>query len=235
MTFRNRLQYLLVVRLQISNKEALKLIFSGKILVNGIAAKSNVKLTQTDEVVYEEKVLQEAKKLIYIAYYKPRGIETTLNTAIKDNLKAILPFEEDVFPVGRLDKESEGLLFLTNDGTVYDKILRNENKTEKDYIVEVDKQITTDFLEKMSDGIVIMGKKTLPCQLAQIDDFTFKITLIQGLNRQIRRMCYKLDYEVLSLKRVRIGEIHLGDLKAGEYCGANRATFAFSSPIKDKI
>lgn len=92
--------------------------------------------------------MQEAKKLIYIAFYKPRGIETTLNTAIEDNLKAILPFEEDVFPVGRLDKESEGLLLLTNDGTVYDKILRNENKTEKDYIVVVDKLITTDFWRK---------------------------------------------------------------------------------------
>lgn len=219
MTFRNRLQYLLVVRLQISNKEALNLIFLGKVLVNGLAAKSNCEIVQTDEVVYEGQVLKEAKKLIYFAYYKPRGIETTLNTAIEDNLKAVLPFQDDVFPVGRLDKESEGLLLLTNDGTVYDKILRNENKTEKDYIVQVDKPITAHFLEKMSDGIVIMGKKTLPCQLVQIDDFNFKITLIQGLNRQIRRMCYKLDYEVLSLKRVRIGDIHLGDLKAGEFYG----------------
>lgn len=217
MTFRNRLQYLLVVRLQISNKEALNLIFSEKILVNGIPAKSNCELTQTDEVIYDGKVLQEAKKLIYIAFYKPRGIETTLNVAIDDNLKAILPFEADVFPVGRLDKDSEGLLILTNDGTVYDKILRNENKTEKDYVVKVDMPISSEFLEKMSDGIVIMGKKTLPCQLAQIDDYTFKITLIQGLNRQIRRMCYKLDYEVLGLKRIRIGDVNLGNLKAGEY------------------
>jgi 23S rRNA pseudouridine2604 synthase len=217
MTFRNRLQYLLVVRLQISNKEALSLIFSEKVFVNGIPAKSNCELTQTDEVVFEGKVLQEAKKLIYIAFYKPRGIETTLNTAIIDNLKAILPIEEEVFPVGRLDKESEGLLLLTNDGTVYDRILRNENKTEKDYIVQVDSVIDDDFIEKMSSGITIMGKKTLPCKLVQIDDFTFKITLIQGLNRQIRRMCYKLDYEVLSLKRIRIGNIHLGNLQAGEY------------------
>jgi 23S rRNA pseudouridine2604 synthase len=217
MTFRNRLQYLLVLRLQISNKEALNLIISGKVLVNGSIAKSNCELIQTDEVIYEGKVLQEAKKLIYIAFYKPRGIETTLNVAIEDNLKAILPFEADIFPVGRLDKESEGLLLLTNDGTVYDKILRNENKTEKDYIVQVDKPITSEFLETMSDGIVIMGKKTLPCQLIQIDDFAFKITLIQGLNRQIRRMCYKLDYEVLSLKRVRIGDVNLENLKAGEY------------------
>jgi 23S rRNA pseudouridine2604 synthase len=217
MTFRNRLQYLLVVRLQISNKEALHLIISGKVLVNGIISKSNCELTQTDEVVFEGKVLQEAKKLIYIAFYKPRGIETTLNVAIEDNLKAILPFEADIFPVGRLDKESEGLLLLTNDGTVYDKILRNENKTEKDYVVQVDKPITSEFLETMSEGIVIMGNKTLPCKLIQIDDFTFKITLIQGLNRQIRRMCYKLDYEVLGLKRVRIGDVNLENLNAGEY------------------
>jgi 23S rRNA pseudouridine2604 synthase len=217
MTFRNRLQYLLVVRLQISNKEALHLIISGKVLVNGIISKSNCELTQTDEIIFEGKVLQEAKKLIYIAFYKPRGIETTLNVAIEDNLKAILPFEADIFPVGRLDKESEGLLLLTNDGTVYDKILRNENKTEKDYVVQVDKPITFEFLETMSEGIVIMGNKTLPCKLIQIDDFTFKITLIQGLNRQIRRMCYKLDYEVLGLKRVRIGDVNLENLNAGEY------------------
>lgn len=217
MTFRNRLQYLLVIRLQISNKEALNLILSGKILVNRIAVKSNCELIQTDEVIYEGRLLKEAKKLIYIAFYKPRGIETTLNITIKDNLKAILPFEVDVFPVGRLDKESDGLLLLTNDGTVYDKILRKENKTEKEYIVQVDKLINSEFFETMSDGIVIMGKKTFPCQLAQIDDYTFKITLIQGLNRQIRRMCFKLDYKVLSLKRVRIGDVHLGNLKAGEY------------------
>ena len=217
MTFRNRLQFLLVLRLQISNKEALHLIISGKVLVNGIISKSNCELSQTDEVIYEGKVLQEAKKLIYIAFYKPRGIETTLNVAIEDNLKAILPFEADIFPVGRLDKESEGLLLLTNDGTVYDKILRNENKTEKDYVVQVDKPITSEFLETMSEGIVIMGNKTLPCKLIQIDDFTFKITLIQGLNRQIRRMCYKLDYEVLGLKRVRIGDVNLENLNAGEY------------------
>ncbi|AFK03562.1 pseudouridine synthase Rsu [Emticicia oligotrophica DSM 17448] len=217
MTFRNRLQYLLVVRLQISNKEALALILSGKVLVNGLVVKSNCELSQTDEVVFEGKILQESKKMIYVAYYKPRGIETTLNTQIEDNLKEVLPFEEELFPVGRLDKASEGLLLLTNDGTVYDKILRNENKTEKDYIVEVDKPINDEFVELMSSGIVIMGKKTLPCEVVQLDDCVFKITLVQGLNRQIRRMCYKLNYEVLSLKRVRIGNIDLGDLKAGEY------------------
>lgn len=217
MTFRNRLQYLLVWKLRVSNRRALELILSGEVLVNGISVNTNVELSQTDEVVYNNEVLKEGKTLIYIAFYKPRGIETTLNTEIADNLKNILPFEDELFPVGRLDKESEGLLFLTNDGTLYDKMLRNENKTEKEYIVTVDKPIDEHFLESMASGIKIMGKMTLPCQIEKIDDFTFRIILIQGLNRQIRRMCYKLHYEVLRLVRVRMGSIELGDLVAGEY------------------
>lgn len=217
MTFRNRLQYLLVVRLQISNKNALALILSGKVLVNGVSVKSNIEFRQVDEVIYENNVLQEGKKLIYIAYYKPRGIETTLNTAIPDNLKDILPFDEELFPVGRLDKASEGLLLLINDGTLYDKMLRNENKTEKEYIVTVDRKIDEHFIKTMSNGITIMGKTTLPCELRQVDDFTFNIILVQGLNRQIRRMCYKLNYEVLSLIRVRIDQIKLENLTAGSY------------------
>jgi 23S rRNA pseudouridine2604 synthase len=217
MTFRNRLQYLLVVRLQISNRNALALILSGKVFVNGISVKSNLEFTQVDEVIYENKVLQEGKKLIYIAYYKPRGIETTLNTEIPDNLKNILPFDEELFPVGRLDKASEGLLLLTNDGTLYDKMLRNENKVEKEYVVKVDKKIDAYFIKTMSSGITIMGKTTLPCKVQQVDDFTFNIILVQGLNRQIRRMCYKLNYEVLSLIRVRIDQIKLGNLTAGTH------------------
>jgi 23S rRNA pseudouridine2604 synthase len=217
MTFRNRLQYLLVVRLQISNKNALALILSGKVLVNGISIKSNIEFMPVDEVIYENKVLQKGKKLIYIAYYKPRGIETTLNTEIPDNLKNTLPFNKELFPVGRLDKASEGLLLLTNDGTLYDKILRNENKTEKEYIVTVDKKIDEYFIKTMSNGITIMGKTTLPCKVRQIDDFTFNIVLVQGLNRQIRRMCYKLHYEVLSLIRIRIDQIKLENLTDGTY------------------
>lgn len=217
MTFRTRLQYLLVKKLQISNRKALEIILSGEVLINGESINTNIELSQTDEVRYNNEVLKEAKKLIYIAFYKPRGIETTLNTAIADNLKDILPFEDELFPVGRLDKASEGLLFLTNDGTLYDKMLRNENKTEKEYIVTVDKVINEDFLTAMANGITIMGKTTLPCQIEKIDDFTFRIILIQGLNRQIRRMCYKLHYEVERLIRVRMGSVELGNLVAGEY------------------
>ncbi len=219
MTFRNRLQYLLVWKLRVSNKRAIEIILSGDVLVNDRPVNTNIELGQTDEVIYHDVVLKEGKKLIYIAFYKPRGIETTLNTAIADNLKDILPFDEELFPVGRLDKASEGLLFLTNDGTLYDKMLRNENKTEKEYIVRVDKPIDAHFLQLMASGIRIMGKMTLPCHVEMVDAYTFRIILIQGLNRQIRRMCYKLHYEVLSLKRVRMGAIELGDLQAGEWRG----------------
>ncbi|MEA5460585.1 pseudouridine synthase [Arcicella sp. LKC2W] len=217
MTFRKRLQYLLVKRLQISNKNALALILEGKVLVNDTPVFENVVINPEDSVVYEEQVLKEGKQFLYIVYYKPRGIETTLNLEIEDNLKAILPFEEELFPVGRLDKESEGLLILTNDGRLFDKTLRSEHQTEKEYLVTVDKIIDEDFIQKMSEGITILGRKTLPCRVEKVNEFTFKIILIQGMNRQIRRMCYKLDYEVLKLVRVRIGEVKLEDLTSNEF------------------
>ncbi len=128
-----------------------------------------------------------------------------------------MQFKEELFPVGRLDKESEGLLILTNDGRTFDKTLRSEHQIEKEYLVTVDKEITEHFIVKMSSGINILGKMTLPCKVEQFDDFTFKIILIQGMNRQIRRMCYKLGYEVLQLIRIRIGEVSLGNLQPNEY------------------
>lgn len=217
MTFRNRLQYFLVKRLQISNKKALELITLGECRVAGKQVFENVEIQAFQEIVWKEEILREEKKLHYIAFYKPVGIETTLNQTIPDNLQAILPFEEKLFPVGRLDKASEGLLLLTNDGRLFDKTLRKEHQTEKEYIVTVDKPITESFILQMSSGISIMGQTTLPCFVEAIDDYTFRIILVQGLNRQIRRMCYKLDYEVLSLKRIRIDQIHLGDLQPNEY------------------
>jgi 23S rRNA pseudouridine2604 synthase len=217
MTFRKRLQYLLVKRLQISNKSALTLILEGKILVNEQSVWENIVINLEDSVVYEGQILQEGKKFLYVAFYKPRGIETTLNIEIADNLKAILPFEEELFPVGRLDKESEGLLLLTNDGRLFDKTLRSEHQTEKEYLVTVDKKIDDDFIQKMSVGIMILGKMTLPCKVEKIDNFSFKIILVQGINRQIRRMCYKLGYEVLKLVRIRIGEIALEGLSPNAF------------------
>jgi 23S rRNA pseudouridine2604 synthase len=217
MTFRKRLQYLLVKRLQISNKSALTLIIEGKVFVNEQSVWENVVINVEDSVIYEGQILQEGKKFIYVAFYKPRGIETTLNREIADNLKSILPFEYEFFPVGRLDKESEGLLLLTNDGRLFDKTLRSEHQTEKEYLVTVDKEIDEDFIQKMSAGIMILGKMTLPCKVEKIDNFSFKIILVQGINRQIRRMCYKLGYEVLKLVRIRIGEIALEGLSPNAF------------------
>jgi len=216
-TFRKRLQYFLVKRLSISNKNALALILAGKIKINGETTFVNTVLNLGDSIAFGTQILQEKKDFISLAFYKPRGIETTLNREIPDNLKDILPFKEALFPVGRLDKESEGLLILTNDGRVFDKILRRENQIQKEYLVKVDKEIEDEFIQKMSEGVNILGKITLPCLVEKIDNRTFKIILVQGLNRQIRRMCYKLDYEVLQLIRLRIGTITLGELKPNEF------------------
>jgi 23S rRNA pseudouridine2604 synthase len=216
LSFRNKLQYFLVKKLQISNTEAQKLLFNRKIFINGVSTSANILIEPEFEIRYENEILQSSKNFKYLAFYKPRGIETTLNSEISDNLWCILPFE-GLFPVGRLDKASEGLLILTDDGRIYDKILRNEHKTEKEYMVVVDKPIDNTFLTSMANGIKIMGKTTLACQLDFIDDNCFKITLIQGLNRQIRRMCYKLGYEVTHLKRTRIGNLKLENLEVGQW------------------
>ena len=217
MTFRKRLQYFLVKHLNISNKSALTLILEGNIKINGQVITENTVINPEDSIVFDEQILQEGKKYIYVAFYKPRGIETTLNQDIQDNLKDVLPFKEELFPIGRLDKESEGLLILTNDGRTFDKTLRSEYQTEKEYLVKVDREINGNFICKMSNGINILGKITLPCRVEKIDDYTFKIILIQGINRQIRRMCYELGYEVLRLIRVRIGEVELGNLQPNEF------------------
>jgi 23S rRNA pseudouridine2604 synthase len=216
LSFRNKLQYFLVKKLQISNSEAQKLLYDKKIFINGVSTSANIIIEPEFEIRYENEILQSSKNFKYLAFYKPMGVETTLNSQIPENLISILPFE-GIFPVGRLDKASEGLLILTDDGRIYDKILRNEHKTEKEYIVKVDKPIDHDFLTSMANGVKIMGKTTLPCQLQFIDENCFKITLIQGLNRQIRRMSYKLGYEVISLKRTRIGNLKLENLEVGQW------------------
>lgn len=217
MTFRNRLQYLLVWKLRISNKNALVEILKGNVFVNGFPQNQNIVVDKCDKVEWNGQVLKEPDKLLYIAFYKPKGIETTLNPKIKDGLKSILPVDEELYPVGRLDKASEGLLLLTNDGHMYNKVLRKEFSIEKEYLVTVDKVINEQFIEKMSSGIKIMGKITLPCSVEMLNDFMFKIILIQGLNRQIRRMCFQLGYDVLNLKRIRIGKLELRNLEIGEY------------------
>jgi 23S rRNA pseudouridine2604 synthase len=214
--FSRKLKYFLVKKLQISNNEAQKLLSEGQILVDGKSLTENILISPEQEICLENTVLQEAKVFKYLAFYKPRGIETTLNRSIPDNISYLLPFH-DLFHVGRLDKASEGLLILSDDGRIYDKVLRNEHKIEKEYVVTLDKPFDDYFLEKMSSGVEIMGKMTLPCKVWCVDGYTFRIILVQGLNRQIRRMCYKLGHEVTLLKRVRIGNLLLGDLKSGDW------------------
>lgn len=216
MSYRDKLQYLLVKKLQISNAQAKEIIFTNIVKVNAVNITENVIINETDRVELNGNIVQEGKKIIYVALYKPRGIECTLNAKINANLLPFIPVVEKVFPVGRLDKESEGLLILTNDGIMFNKTINPKNEIEKEYIVTVNQLITTDFLLAMSRGVEILGQTTLPCLVEKLDDYTFKIILVQGLNRQIRRMTFKLNYMVTSLKRVRIGKVHLNQLKPGE-------------------
>lgn len=207
----------LIRKIRTSGKEAIALILGKKILVNGKHAVQQQQVSKNDQIVMEGKILQSSKDFFYLAYYKPRGIECTMNKEIPGNLAFQLPELSDFFPVGRLDKESEGLLILTNDGKFYRQIAPSEALKEKEYIVQVDKILTSEIIQKLGSGMIIMGKKTRPCPVTSIDDFTFGITLTQGMNRQIRRMCYKLGYKVNSLKRVRIMNVLLGDLQPGKY------------------
>lgn len=208
-------KFFLVQSLGISNKEAVALILEKKMFVNGQTATLHQEIFADDEVIINETVLQLPQTFHYYAYYKPRGVECTLNTDIPQNLVDTLKIDTKVFPVGRLDKESEGLLILTNDGRIYNKIINSACLQEKEYIVEVDQAITPEFITQMSEGIVIMGQKTRPAKAWMISERSFGIILTQGLNRQIRRMCYKLGYEVIKLKRVRIINLDLGNLQPG--------------------
>ncbi|MFZ4798274.1 MAG: pseudouridine synthase [Bacteroidia bacterium] len=217
MSYRDKLQYLLVKKLNISNAEAKEIILSKLVLVNADYVCDNIEILETDTVLYKNEIVQQGKKLIYVALYKPRGIECTLNEGIAQNLASIIDFKEKLFPVGRLDKESEGLLILTNDGYYFNKTINPASKVEKEYIVTVNKPITEDFISEMSRGVEVLGQITLECFTEKIDDFTFKIILVQGLNRQIRRMCFKLNYMVTNLKRVRIGMVKLENLQPREF------------------
>jgi 23S rRNA pseudouridine2604 synthase len=186
---------------------------SKRISVNGIPAQVNQALLEGDEVMLDDKVLKPAKSFIYLAYNKPRGVESTLNSGIEKNLKKMIGVQDGVVPAGRLDKESEGLMILTNDGYLVKAITQSKNLQEKEYIVEVDAIISREFIDRMSSGVLIMGKMTRRADVELLGEKTFRIVLTQGMNRQIRRMCFKLGYEVTSLKRIRIVNIQLGDLE----------------------
>ncbi|WP_299527176.1 23S rRNA pseudouridine(2604) synthase RluF [uncultured Lutibacter sp.] len=200
-----------------SRREAEKLIVDGKVTINGKPTQLGNRVTDGDIVKINGKLLQVKPKTLYIAFNKPIGIVCTTDSKERKNIITYINHPERLFPIGRLDKPSEGLIFLTNDGDIVNKILRAGNNHEKEYIVTVNQLITTDFIQKMSQGIPILGTITKKCFVEQLNKNTFKIILTQGLNRQIRRMCEYLEYDVTKLKRTRIMNVTIGNLEVGQW------------------
>lgn len=200
-----------------SRREAEKLITAGRVTINGKPTELGNRVFEGDVVKIDGKPLKSKPKTIYIALNKPVGIVCTTDSKERKNIVKFVGHPQRLFPIGRLDKPSEGLIFLTNDGDIVNKILRAGNNHEKEYIVSVNKPITDRFIQRMSNGIPILGTVTKKCKVEKISDTTFKIILVQGLNRQIRRMCEYLGYEVKKLKRTRIMNVTLAKLKVGDW------------------
>lgn len=198
-----------------SRREADRYIQEGKVLIDGKVAQMGAKVTKNSRVIFCGKEVKREEKLVLIALNKPVGIVCTTDPREPDNIVDFVKHDMRIYPIGRLDKDSEGLILLTNDGNIVNKILRAEYGHEKEYIVKVNKEITPEFVKSMSSGVPILNTITKPCKITQIDKYTFRIILTQGLNRQIRRMCEYLGYRVISLKRIRIMNIQLGRLKTG--------------------
>jgi 23S rRNA pseudouridine2604 synthase len=200
-----------------SRRGADKLIAEGRVTINGSIAKIGSQVEPGDDVRVSGNQIRLARNNVYIALNKPVGITSTTEKRVKGNIADLVNHPLRVFNIGRLDKDSDGLILLTNDGDIVNEILRAENKHEKEYIVSVDRPITPEFLKKMSEGVKILDTVTLPCEVRQLSKFDFQIILTQGLNRQIRRMCEALGYEVYRLQRIRIMNIHLGNLPLGQW------------------
>src|ERR1700723_1319943 len=200
-----------------SRREADKWIEAGRVTLNGQPATLGTQVAAGDEVRIDGDSIGVKKKQVYIALNKPVGIICTTEAHIEDNIIDHVGFPERIFPVGRLDRDSEGLILLTNNGDIVNEILRSENNHEKEYLVTVDRPITDPSLRMMTGGVKTMGELTKPAQVTRLDAQSFRIILTQGLNRQIRRMCSALGYKAQRLERVRIMNIHLGSLASGEW------------------
>ncbi|HEX3602944.1 MAG TPA: pseudouridine synthase [Steroidobacteraceae bacterium] len=200
-----------------SRREADKWIEAGRVTCNGQPAVLGTQVSQGDEVRIDGNLIGLKKQQVYIALNKPAGIICTTESHIEDNIIDHVGFPERIFPVGRLDRDSEGLILLTNDGDIVNEILRSENNHEKEYVVSVDRPITDLALRMMASGVKIMGEVTKPGKVTRLDAQTFRIILTQGLNRQIRRMCSALGYKAQRLQRVRIMNVQLGSLRPGQW------------------
>ena len=215
-----------------SRREADQWIMDGRVEINGEPTQKGNRVFPGDKVTVDGKPLKNKPKAIYLAFHKPVGVTCTTDRRDKDNIIDFIKFPSRIFPIGRLDKASSGLIFLTNDGDIVNEILREENQHEKEYIVKVNRPISPRFVERMSQGIPILGTKTKRCIVEKQSKFIFRIILTQGLNRQIRRMCEFLNYKVVSLKRVRIMQVQLGKLEIGRW---RHLTQAEMSQIKRQI
>lgn len=216
-TYPMRLNRHLALKNYSSRREADKLIEKGLVTINGKPAKVGDKVKETDVVEVDGKLKQAWKKYRYFLYYKPAKIATHTSLLGQKSIRDVSGLPADVFPVGRLDRASQGLIIMTNDGRVTDKVLNPEYAHEKEYVVRVNKKVNTFFIRWMSEGIQLEDFKTKPCIVTKVDDQVFKIILTEGKKHQIRRMCTALGYEVKDLKRVRIMDLRIGLLKAGQY------------------
>jgi 23S rRNA pseudouridine2604 synthase len=200
-----------------SRREAEKLIEQARVTINNELVLLSARVFPGDEVAIDGERIKNKQRPIYIALNKPVGVTSTTDTSDKTNIISFMNHPKRIFPVGRLDKDSEGLILLTNDGDIVNKILRAGNNNEKEYVVTVDKELTGDMIRQMGAGVKILGERTKPCYIKQEAPRRFRIILKQGLNRQIRRMCAEFGYKVKTLKRIRIMHITLGNLTAGKW------------------
>ncbi|SFC92016.1 23S rRNA pseudouridine2604 synthase [Bacillus sp. OV322] len=200
-----------------SRRETDRLIMAGRITVNGLVCMKDTLVEYNDDILIDGKPIPCKKEHVYLMLNKPAGITCTAAKHVEGNIIDFIHFPERIFPVGRLDKDSVGLILLTNDGDIVNKIMHSENMHEKEYIVTVDRPITNAFIEKMSDGVEILDTVTKRCDVQKVNEFMFRIILTQGLNRQIRRMCKELGYKVEKLERVRIMNILLNELERGQW------------------
>ena len=200
-----------------SRREADTLIESGKVTINGETAVQGSKVMDGDIVLVNGRKVTPDDDMVYIAFNKPLGVTCTTDKRDPSNIIDYIGFDERIFPVGRLDKNSSGLILLTNDGSIVNRLLRAENGHEKEYLVTVNRPYDKNFLRSMESGVPVLGQLTLPCKLKPAGDKSFKIILHQGLNRQIRRMCEYLGYKVTRLKRIRFMNIELGGLETGKW------------------
>jgi 23S rRNA pseudouridine2604 synthase len=206
-----------------SRREADQLIAEGRVTVNGLRARVGSEVGEGDEVRVDGQPLRARaaakgqRRHVYIALNKPVGITSTTESSVKDNIVDFVGHEQRIFPIGRLDKDSEGLILLTSNGDIVNEILRAENKLEKEYLVAINHEVTPEFLRAMAKGVPIHGELTLPCKTGKLGRFGFRIVLVQGLNRQIRLMAAHFGHRVKQLLRVRIGNVKLGHLKPGQW------------------